>query len=43
MNQSSLAQYIKRNEEASATQTQRILKGVHQIGNELIKVEFLLS
>ncbi|MBX2887062.1 MAG: hypothetical protein KF829_00270 [Ferruginibacter sp.] len=42
MNQSLLAQYIKGNKKPSATQTQRILKGVQQIGSELAAIRFLL-
>lgn len=42
MNQSLLAQYIKGNKKPSPTQTQRILKGVQQIGNELAAIRFLL-
>lgn len=42
MNQSLLAQYIKGNKKPSPTQTQRILKGVQQIGNELAAIHFLL-
>ena len=41
MNQSLLAQYIKGNKKPSATQTNRILKGVRQIGRELASVQFL--
>lgn len=41
MNQSLLAQYIKGNKKPSAAQTQRILKGVQQIGQELAGVRFL--
>ena len=42
MNQSLLAQYIKGHKKPSSTQTQRILKGVQQIGNELAAIRFLL-
>lgn len=42
MNQSLLAQYIKGNKKPSASQTQRILKGVQQIGSELAAIRFLL-
>lgn len=42
MNQSLLAQYIKGNKKPSATQTQRILKGIQQIGSELAAIRFLL-
>jgi predicted RNase H-like HicB family nuclease len=41
MNQSLLAQYIKGNKRPSTTQTNRILKGVRQIGRELANVQFL--
>ena len=34
LNQSLLARYIKGNKKPSPTQTQRILKGVQQIGND---------
>lgn len=42
MNQSLLAQYIKGIKKPSETQTNRILKGVQQIGKELCEVQFLL-
>ena len=42
MNQSLLAQYIKGHKKPSSTQTQRILRGVQQIGNELAAIRFLL-
>jgi predicted RNase H-like HicB family nuclease len=42
INQSLLAQYIKGNKKPSATQTQRILKGVQQVGKELAAIQFLL-
>ena len=42
MNQSLLAQYIKGNKKPSPTQTQRISKGVQQIGSELAAIRFLL-
>lgn len=42
MNQSLLAQYINGNKKPSPTQTQRILKGVQQIGSELAAIRFLL-
>lgn len=42
MNQSLLAQYIKGNKRASPTQTQRILKGVQQVGRELAEIRFLV-
>ncbi len=41
MNQSLLAQYIKGNKKPSSTQTQRILKGIQQIGNELAAIRFI--
>lgn len=43
MNQSLLAQYIKGIKKPSASQTKRILEGVHQIGKELSEVRFLIS
>jgi predicted RNase H-like HicB family nuclease len=42
MNQSLLAQYINGNKKPSPAQTQRILKGVQQIGRELSEIRFLL-
>jgi len=42
MNQSLLAQYIKGIKKPSPAQTRRILKGVQQIGRELIEIRFLL-
>lgn len=42
MNQSLLAQYIKGHKKPSPNQTQRILKGVQQIGSELAAIRFLL-
>lgn len=42
MNQSLLAQYISGIKKPSPTQTQRILKGVQQIGKELTEIRFLL-
>jgi hypothetical protein len=42
MNQSLLAQYIKGNKKPSPAQTERILKGVHEVGKELAAVEFLI-
>ena len=42
MNQSLLAQYIKGYKKPSPNQTQRILKGVQQIGSELAAIRFLL-
>jgi predicted RNase H-like HicB family nuclease len=41
MNQSLLAQYIKGIKKPSSTQTNRILKGVQQVGRELAGVQFL--
>ncbi len=42
MNQSLLAQYIKGNKKPSLIQTQRILKGVQQVGKELAAIQFIL-
>jgi DNA-binding transcriptional regulator YdaS (Cro superfamily) len=42
MNQSLLAQYINGVKRPSAVQTRRILKGVQQVGKELIEMQFLL-
>ena len=42
MNQSLLAQYISGIKKPSVSQTQRILKGVQQIGKELSEIRFLL-
>ncbi len=42
MNQSLLAQYIKGIKKPSKAQTERILKGVQDIGRELSDVKFLL-
>lgn len=42
INQSLLAQYIKGIKKPSPTQTQRILKGVQQVGKELAAIQFLL-
>ncbi len=42
MNQSLLSQYIKGVKKPSSTQTQRILKGVQQVGKELASIQFLL-
>ncbi|MEO8860889.1 MAG: type II toxin-antitoxin system HicB family antitoxin [Ginsengibacter sp.] len=42
INQSLLAQYINGTKKPSATQTQRILKGVQQVGKELAAIQFLL-
>lgn len=40
MNQSLLAQYIKGHKKPSEIQTQRILKGVQEIGRELASIRF---
>jgi len=40
MNQSLLAQYIKGIKKPSKAQTQRILKGVQQLGHELSEISF---
>ncbi|MES2418482.1 MAG: XRE family transcriptional regulator [Bacteroidota bacterium] len=42
MNQSLLAQYINGSKKPSSTQTQRILKGVQQVGKELASIQFFL-
>lgn len=42
MNQSLLAQYIHGVKKPSAAQTQRILKGVQQVGSELAAIHFLI-
>ncbi|GGA89017.1 XRE family transcriptional regulator [Puia dinghuensis] len=42
MNQSLLAQYIKGIKRPSTSQTNRILKGVRQVGKELASIRFLL-
>ena len=42
INQSLLAQYIKGIKKPSPTQTQRILKGVQQVGKELAAIRFIL-
>ena len=42
MNQSLLAQYINGAKKPSALQTRRILKGVQQVGKELVEMQFLL-
>jgi len=42
MNQSLLAQYINGAKKPSAIQTRRILKGVQQVGKELVEMQFLL-
>jgi len=42
MNQSLLAQYIKGVKKPSPAQTNRILKGVQQVGRELASIRFLL-
>ena len=41
MNQSLLAQYIKGVKKPSPTQTNRILRGVQQVGRELAGIQFL--
>ncbi len=41
INQSLLAQYIKGHKKPSAVQTQRILKGVQQVGKELAAIRFV--
>ena len=40
MNQSLLAQYIKGIKKPSSAQTQRILKGIRQVGRELAEIDF---
>ena len=42
MNQSLLAQYINGTKKPSAMQTQKILKGVQQVGKELAAISFVL-
>lgn len=42
MNQSLLAQYITGKKKPSPSQTERILKGVQQIGRELAEIRFLI-
>ena len=42
MNQSLLAQYVKGIKKPSPSQTQRILKGVQQLGRELAEIRFIL-
>ena len=42
MNQSLLAQYVKGVKKPSPSQTNRILKGVQQVGRELASIRFLL-
>jgi predicted RNase H-like HicB family nuclease len=42
MNQSLLAQYIKGIKKPPPTQTNRILKGVQQVGRELAEIQFLI-
>lgn len=42
MNQSLLAQYIKRNKKPSTAQKKRILKGIHKLGKELADVRHIL-
>jgi len=41
INQSLLAQYIKGHKKPSPVQTQRILKGVQQVGKELAAIRFV--
>lgn len=42
MNQSLLAQYIKGHKRPFTKQSQRILKGIQQVGQELAAIRFLL-
>lgn len=42
INQSLLAQYITGNKKPSPRQTERILRGVQQVGKELAAIQFLL-
>lgn len=42
INQSLLAQYIKGIKKPSPTQTQRILRGVQQVGKELAAIQFII-
>jgi len=42
INQSLLAQYINGIKKPSPTQTQRILKGVQQVGKELAAIQFII-
>ncbi len=42
INQSLLAQYIKGIKKPSPNQTQRILKGVQEVGKELASIQFIL-
>ncbi|MEO5947289.1 MAG: hypothetical protein ABIP79_10780 [Chitinophagaceae bacterium] len=42
INQSLLAQYIKGIKKPSPVQTQRILKGIQQVGKELAAIQFIL-
>ena len=42
INQSLLAQYIKGIKKPSPTQTNRILKGVHEVGKELAAIRFVV-
>jgi hypothetical protein len=41
MNQSLLAQYIKGIKKPSSKQSQRILKGIHEVGRELASIGFI--
>ena len=42
INQSLLAQYIRGIKKPSPSQTQRILKGVQEVGKELASIQFIL-
>ena len=42
INQQILSQYINGSKKPTLTQTQRILKGVQQVGNELAAIRFIL-
>jgi predicted RNase H-like HicB family nuclease len=42
INQNILAQYINGSKKPTLTQTQRILRGVQQVGNELASIRFIL-
>lgn len=42
INQNMLAQYINGSKKPTLTQTQRILRGVQQVGNELASIRFIL-
>jgi predicted RNase H-like HicB family nuclease len=43
INQSLLAQYISGVKKPSAKQTEKILKGIHDLGKELTEIELLVS